>query len=73
MAWMAHSVPMNWSLKRVISTALLLALPTVFYSFLPLSGNRRWLDVGIDMKRALLGVALVSVLTKILLAHALPE
>ena len=63
---MAYSASMNWRVKRVISTALLLALLTECLQFFAIDQQPRWVDVGIDMGGALLGVALVIVLTKIL-------
>ena len=73
MAWVAHSAPMNWSVKRVISTALLFALLTECFQFFAIDRHPRWLDVGIDMGGALLGLALAIARTKLLPARVFPE
>ena len=44
MAFVAHRAPMNWSLKRVISVALLLALFTEGLQFFSIDRHPRWLD-----------------------------
>ena len=70
---MGHSPPINWSLKRVISSALLLAILTECLQFFAIDRHPRWLDVGIDMGGAFLGVGLAMARIKLLPARVLQE
>lgn len=73
MAWVSHSVPMHWSLARVVLTTLALALLTEGLQFFAIDRHPRWLDVSIDMGGVLLGVSLVIVLAKVMPARALSD
>lgn len=65
MACVVHSAPLSWSLLRVISNSLLLAILTECLQFFAIDRNPRLLDVVIDMGGASFGLGLVCVLTKI--------
>jgi NO-binding membrane sensor protein with MHYT domain len=58
MAALAAARPLAWRWQWVLLAALALALLTEGLQFLAIDRHPRWLDVGIDMGGALLGVAL---------------
>ena len=58
MAALAAARPLAWRWQWVLLAALALALSTEGLQFLALDRHPRWLDVGIDMGGALLGIAL---------------
>ena len=58
MAALAVARPLAWRWQWVLLAALALALLTEGLQFLAIDRHPRWLDVGIDMGGALLGVAL---------------
>jgi len=58
MAALAVARPLQWRWHWVLLAALALALLTEGLQFFALDRHPRWLDVGIDMGGALLGVAL---------------
>ena len=64
MAALAAARPLAWRWQWVLLAALALALLTEGLQFLAIDRHPRWLDVGIDMGGALLGVALASLLSR---------
>lgn len=52
--------PLSWSARRVVLTALALALLTEGLQFFAIDRHPRWVDVGIDMAGTLLALALVA-------------
>ena len=58
MAALAAARPLQWRWQWVLLAALALALLTEGLQFFALDRHPRWLDVGIDMAGAALGVAL---------------
>ena len=58
MAALAAARPLAWRWQWVLLAALALALLTEGLQFLAIGRHPRWLDVGIDMGGAVLGVAL---------------
>ena len=60
MAAVAASPPLQWSVRRVVVVALLLAVLTEVLQFLALDRHPRLRDVGIDMAGTLLGIGLMK-------------
>ena len=59
MAAVAYARPMGWSWHRVLLAALCLALVTEGLQFFAIDRHPRWVDVGIDMAGALMGLGWV--------------
>ncbi len=62
MAAVAYAWPMAWSWHRVLLAALCLVLVSEALQFFAVDRHPRWLDVGIDISGALLGLGVVKVL-----------
>ena len=60
MAAVAAAPPLQWSMRRVVVVALVLAVLTEMLQFLALDRHPRLRDVGIDMAGALLGIGLIK-------------
>ncbi|MGB4584790.1 MAG: VanZ family protein [Rhodoferax sp.] len=61
MAAVAYARPMAWPWHRVLLAALFLALVSEALQFFATDRHPRWLDVGIDMAGAVVGLGLVMV------------
>jgi VanZ family protein len=61
MAAVAYARPMAWPWHRVLLAALFLALASEALQFFATDRHPRWLDVGIDMAGAVVGLGLVMV------------
>lgn len=62
MALLMKSRPLDFSVRSVLLVALALALLSEGLQFLTPDRHPRWIDVGIDMSGALLGLALARAL-----------
>lgn len=60
MATVASTRPLNWPSFRILAAALMLAFFTEGLQFFALDRHPRWVDVGIDMAGALLGVGVIK-------------
>ena len=63
MAWLQMVRPMNWSVTRIVLTALALALLTEGLQFFAIERHPRWVDVGIDLAGALTGLSFGNLLS----------
>jgi VanZ family protein len=64
-AALATARPLSWNWIRLVTFALGLALITEGLQFFAIDRHPRWLDVGIDMSGAFVGMALVVLIPKI--------